>query len=162
MRIFVNFPHLPFKLDNFVGSEKGITLRESVQIRSFLWSLFSCISTEYGDLRSIQSEYKKMRSRKNSLFGHFLRSVNMQKSNSCKYIVKEKKWFVFFDGLRDCPYLFQKQSAVTFWSGKCLSLYFPKWNLFHHSNTFHHPFLWIITVGMQKQCFADVLQNRCS
>ena len=73
-----------------------------------------------------------------------------------------KKWFVYFNGLRDCPYLFQKQSAVTFWSGKCLSLYFPKRNLFHHSNTFHHPFLWIITVGMQKQCFADVLQNRCS
>ena len=75
---------------------------------------------------------------------------------------RKKKWFVYFNGLMDCPYLFQKQSAVTFWSGKCLSLYFPKRNLFHPSNTFHHPFLWIITVGMQKQCFADVLQNRCS
>ena len=28
------------------------TVRESVQIRSFFWSVFSCIRTEYGNLRS--------------------------------------------------------------------------------------------------------------
>ena len=37
---------------------------KSVQIRMFFWSLFSCI----------QSEYRKIRIRKNSLFGHFSRS----------------------------------------------------------------------------------------
>ena len=40
----------------------------SVQIRSFLWSVLSCIRTEY----------RKIRIRKNSVFGHFSRSVYFQ------------------------------------------------------------------------------------
>ena len=47
---------------------------KSVQIRSFFWSVFSCIWTEYGDLLinlRIQSEYRKIRTRNNSVFGHF-------------------------------------------------------------------------------------------
>ena len=47
---------------------------KSIQIGSFFWSVFSCIRTEYGDnsvnLR-IQSEYRKIRTRKISVFGHF-------------------------------------------------------------------------------------------
>ena len=39
---------------------------KSAQIRSFFWSVFSCIRTEY----------RKIRVRKNSLFGHFSRSGN--------------------------------------------------------------------------------------
>ena len=39
---------------------------KSVQIRSFFWSIFSRIRTEYGEIRT----------RKNSVFGHFSRSVN--------------------------------------------------------------------------------------
>ena len=42
-------------------------------MRSFSMSVFSLIRVEYGDLR-IQSEYGKIRTRKNSIFGHFLRS----------------------------------------------------------------------------------------
>ena len=38
---------------------------KSVQIRSFFWSVFSCIQPEYG----------KIRTRKNSVFGNFSRSV---------------------------------------------------------------------------------------
>ena len=38
---------------------------KSVQIRSFFWSVFSCIRTGY----------RKIRARKNSAFGHFSRSV---------------------------------------------------------------------------------------
>ena len=38
---------------------------KSIQIRSYFWSLFSCI----------QSEYRKIRARNNSLFGHFSRSA---------------------------------------------------------------------------------------
>ena len=38
--------------------------KKRVQIRSFFWSVFSRISTEYGEIRT----------RKNSLFGPFLRS----------------------------------------------------------------------------------------
>ena len=37
---------------------------KNVQIRSFFWSLFSCIWTEY----------RKIRTRKNTVFGHFSRS----------------------------------------------------------------------------------------
>ena len=36
----------------------------SVQIRSFFWSVFSCI----------QTEYRKIQTRKNFIFGHFSRS----------------------------------------------------------------------------------------
>ena len=43
---------------------------KSVQVRSFLWSAFSCIRTEYGDLLR--------KSRKNSLFGHFSRSEDKE------------------------------------------------------------------------------------
>ena len=38
---------------------------KSVLIRSYFWSVFSCI----------QSEYRKIRTRNNSIFGHFSRSV---------------------------------------------------------------------------------------
>ena len=38
---------------------------KSVQIRSFFWSVFSCI----------QSKQRKIGTRKNSVFGHFSRSV---------------------------------------------------------------------------------------
>ena len=41
---------------------------KSVQIRSFFWSVFTCIRSEYGDLRT----------RKNSVFGHFSRSVHFK------------------------------------------------------------------------------------
>ena len=37
----------------------------SAQIRSFFWSIFSWIRTEYGEIRSV-----KIRTRKNSVFGH--------------------------------------------------------------------------------------------
>ena len=50
---------------------------KSVQIRSYFWSVFSCIWTEYGDLQSnlrIQSKYRKIRTRNNSVLGHFSRS----------------------------------------------------------------------------------------
>ena len=51
---------------------------KSVQIRRFFWSVFSCVRTElliYGVNLRIQSEYRKIRTRKTSVFGHFSRSV---------------------------------------------------------------------------------------
>ena len=45
-----------------------------VQILSFLWSVFSRTQTEYGEIRStfrIQSEWGEIRTRKNSVFGHY-------------------------------------------------------------------------------------------
>ena len=51
-----------------------ISCVKNVQIRSFFWSVFSRIWTEYGDLRSTEiSEYGKIWSRKNSVFGQFSR-----------------------------------------------------------------------------------------
>ena len=41
---------------------------KNVQIQRIFWSVFSCIWTEFGDLRSnIQSEYRKIWTRKTSL-----------------------------------------------------------------------------------------------
>ena len=51
---------------------------KSVQIRSFFWSVFSRIRTEYGEMYSlflgIQSKCREIETRKNSAFGHFSRS----------------------------------------------------------------------------------------
>ena len=46
---------------------------KSVQIRIYFWLVFSCIWTEYGEIWSlrIQSEYRKIRTRNNSIFGQF-------------------------------------------------------------------------------------------
>ena len=38
------------------------------------WSVFSCIRTEYGDIRSKYSYLVQIRTRNNSVFGHFSRS----------------------------------------------------------------------------------------
>ena len=49
-----------------------------VQILSIIWSIFSCIRTKYGDLRS-KSAYSTLiqenTDQKNSVFGHFSHSV---------------------------------------------------------------------------------------
>ena len=64
-----------------------------VQKRSFFSSVFSRIRTEHGVSLCIQSEYGKIRTRKHSVFGHFLRSVRLP--NLTKYsssISKEAIW----------------------------------------------------------------------
>ena len=63
---------------------------KSIQIRSFFWSVFSRIRTEYGEiLRTLrsQSECGKIRTRKNLIFWHFSSSdyVRLIESNE-KYI----------------------------------------------------------------------------
>ena len=49
---------------------------KSVQIRSYFWPVFSCIRIEYGVNLRIQSEYRKIRTRNNSVFTQFSRSVS--------------------------------------------------------------------------------------
>ena len=51
-------------------SENGCV--KSVQIRSYFWTVFSCTWPEYRNT-GIQSEYRKIRTRNNSVFGHFSR-----------------------------------------------------------------------------------------
>ena len=75
---------------------------KSVQIWSFVWSVFSHIRAEYGAIRSIsvslriQPECGKIRTRQNSVFGHFSRNngvissfnVNVSKKNfSCLFLI---------------------------------------------------------------------------
>ena len=55
--------NLPIQMRVFVN----VHYVKSVQIRSFLWSIFFCI----------QSEYRKIPTRKNSVFGHFSRSESI-------------------------------------------------------------------------------------
>ena len=52
-----------------------------VHIRSYFWSLFSCIRTEY----------RKIRTRNNSLFGHILRSVIRKKRSDITTILVWQK-----------------------------------------------------------------------
>ena len=58
---------------------------KSVQIRSFFWSVFS----------RIQSECSKIRTRKNSVFGHFSRSgtISFPSSNSKLLSIMKRKCF---------------------------------------------------------------------
>ena len=66
---------------------------KSVQIRSFSWSVFSRMWTEYGEILRIQPECGKIRTRKNSVFGHFSRSACYRIINiDCCRIY----WFNFF------------------------------------------------------------------
>ena len=57
---------------------------KSVQIQSYFWSVFSRIRTEYGEILRISpysvqmpGEYGKIRTRNNSVFGHFSCSVTV-------------------------------------------------------------------------------------
>ena len=50
---------------------------KSLPIRSFFWSVFSCIRTEYRDLLR---KYRKIRTRKNCVFGHFHAAIIMRAS----------------------------------------------------------------------------------
>ena len=52
-------------------SENG-SLREKCPNRSYFWTAFSCTWPEYRNT-GIQSEYRKIRTRNNSVFGHFSR-----------------------------------------------------------------------------------------
>ena len=66
------------KIEGFISLRHCVI---SAQIRSFSWSVFSRIRTEYGEryevsLR-IQSECWKIRTRKNSVFGHISQSRNL-------------------------------------------------------------------------------------
>ena len=65
-----------------------------IQIRSFFWSLFSRIQTEYGEIlriSGIQFECGKIQIRKNSVFGHFSRSSCSENCNQNQSKIPVKK-----------------------------------------------------------------------
>ena len=56
----------------------GLSLPENCPYLEFLWSVFSCIWTEYGDLQGKYPYLDRLgedTDQKNSKYGHFLRSV---------------------------------------------------------------------------------------
>ena len=54
---------------------------KSGQIRGFFWSIFSCTRTKSVSLR-IQSECREIKTRKNSISGHLLRSDSINFTSS--------------------------------------------------------------------------------
>ena len=81
--------------DLFVAYQKITSLHcvKSVHIRIFFWSIFS----------SIRIEYRKIRTRENSVFGHFSRSVVLCSSlvlltsKVSKFVVFPGTYFLIFD-----------------------------------------------------------------
>ena len=59
---------------------------KSVQIWSFFWAIFSCMRTEY----------RKIRTTKNSIFGHFSRSVRSNPAFHFWYSAKLSELINFF------------------------------------------------------------------
>ena len=74
---------------NFIfGYNCMLCYAKSVQIRSFSWPVFSCI----------QSKYREIRTRKNSLFGHFSRSDTTIILTVCYYYVTPFQSYSIFYG----------------------------------------------------------------
>ena len=73
--LFIVFLYLQFLAFSFsvlcFGFNVISTLHEKYPIRSYLWSVFSCIRTEY----------RKIQTRNNSVFGHFSRSAKAWEYN---------------------------------------------------------------------------------
>ena len=67
-------------LYNKKKTSSNIHCVKSVEIQSFFWSVFSHIRTEYGEI--LQSKCGKIRTRKNSIFGHFSRSNCLTEEHS--------------------------------------------------------------------------------
>ena len=70
---------VPAKLIQVFISLFQITLREKCPHSGFFWSVFSCLRTEYGEMRSISPYSVRIREntdQKNSEYGHFSRSVS--------------------------------------------------------------------------------------
>ena len=80
---------------------------KSVQILSYFWSVFS----------SIQSKYKKIRTRNNSVFGHFSRS-----ESDCDRISKSYRdvfcFYILAFNLIKTASIFQKSRISNSWKNK--------------------------------------------
>ena len=80
---------------------------KSVQIRSFFWSVFFRIRTEYFVSLRIQSECRKIRTRNNSVSGHISHIV--YQSNTKLSTIK--LWFIRHELLLKCfLFLWQKEN----------------------------------------------------
>ena len=92
--LFFRILNFAFHIMIFVFHILNFHFVKSVQIRSFFWSVFSRIRTEYEEIvfLRIQSEFMKIRTRKNSVFGHFTRSVCFPYLEFCFF----RSWILIF------------------------------------------------------------------
>ena len=75
-----NLPNMDSNSTIFRNLQNTSHCVKSVQILSFFWSVFSCIQANMGIYAvnfRIQPEYRKIRTRRNSVFAHFSRSVRV-------------------------------------------------------------------------------------
>ena len=77
------------------------------------WSVLSRIRTEYGEIRSIQSECEKTRTRKKPIFGHFSRSVSYEYSEAYQ-ASKMKDFAKIVNGFQQLT-IFAKSSILDVW-----------------------------------------------
>ena len=88
--------------------------------RVFFWSVFSCIWTKYGDLQvnlRIQFKYRKIWTRKNSIFAQFSHSVDCYRKwyvSPCVFLCNENdpRFWNSFEVVF-CIYSFVSLSEVT-------------------------------------------------
>ena len=92
--LFFRILNFVFHIMIFVFHILNFHFVKSVQIRSFLWCVFYRIRTEYEEIvfLRIQSEFMKIRTRKNSVFGHFTRSVCFPYLEFCFF----RSWILIF------------------------------------------------------------------
>ena len=82
---------------------------KSVQVGSYFWSAFSCIRTEYGE---ILSNYGKIRTRNNSVFGHFSSQL-MYSVSGDNDLVRFHLWWIQIALKNEKPYRCFVQDCVT-------------------------------------------------
>ena len=116
----INYEQMIILFEYFWGSGQSLCVK-SVQILSFFWSIFSCFRTEY----------RKIRTRNNFIFGHFSRSQSL----SC---------FTQYFGVRID--FFQKKSWIAELSSRFSHYYRKKyftrdirWSLTLHKIYWTHP-----------------------
>ena len=92
-----------FKPQNWIWKwiSRVPTLREKWPNTEFV---FYCIRTGYGEVLRILSECGKIRTRKNSIFGHFSRSVNSANlTKTFKIVSVQNKIDIFFHEIKYLP-----------------------------------------------------------
>ena len=88
-------------------STGSITLREKYLYSKFFWSIFSCIRTEYGEIRNISPYSVRMRGntdQKNSKYGLFSRSTRNSFYETTRIV---KKFSIPYDSER------KKEKSIT-------------------------------------------------
>ena len=85
---------IPMQMWNLNAYTTKTCTAEKSPIRIFFWSVFSCIRTEYGHLLRIRSEYTKIRTRRNSVFGHISCSVELKTIQPIEHRSRHRRCYI--------------------------------------------------------------------